>query len=133
MNFPISTKCRAKKITGPGDNDCSGTSCRVGLGDNVPLIGTNILDARLETEARNIPESEAQIGDIIRYARENNVATHFAIFIFRNDDGTPVAFSKSGTTGPYEVRPAASLQSPITDYGTIRGITSGQSGYYRRR
>lgn len=116
---------------GPGDNDCSGTSCRIGLGDNVPLIGTNILDPRLDTEARAIGERDARVGDIIRYAKSNNVATHFANFIFRNDDGTPVAFSKSGVTGPYHIAKVAELQTAL--YGTVRGRNSGDSGYYRRR
>jgi RHS repeat-associated protein len=124
-------KLEAKGQYGPGNNDCSGTSCRIGLGDNIPLIGTNILDPRLDTEARNIAESEAQVGDIIRYAKADNIATHFANFIFRNDDGTPVAFSKSGVKGPYEIRSAASLQVPL--YGTIRGRNKDSSGYYRRR
>jgi YD repeat-containing protein len=116
---------------GPGNNDCSGTSCRIGLGVNIPLIGTNVLDSRLGTDARPVAESDAQVGDIIRYAKSNNVATHFANFIFRNDDGTPVAFSKSGETVRYEMRTAASLQVPM--YGTIRGISSKDSGYYRKR
>jgi hypothetical protein len=103
------------------NNDCSGTTCRIGLGDNVPLIGTNVLDPRLDTEARTVAESDARIGDMIRYAKENNVATHFANFIFRNDDGTPVAFSKSGTTGPCQIRNARGPGGLETStYGTIR-------------
>ena len=121
----------AKKIYGPNNNDCSGTSCRIGLGDNTPLIGTNVLDPRLDTEARNVAESDAQVGDIIRYAKSDNVATHFANFIFRDDDGTPVAFSKSGTNGRYENKEAGRLQTDL--YGTIRGRNKDSSGYYRRR
>jgi hypothetical protein len=52
---------------------------------------------------------------------------------FRNDDGMPIVFSKSGTNGSYEIQKAASLQSPETEYGTIRGRIRGQSGCYRRR
>lgn len=122
----------AKGEYGPSHSDCSRTACQIGLGQFIGLqVGTNVLDPLLDTSARAVAEGDAQVGDIIRYAKENNVATHFANHIFRNDDGTPLAFSKSGTTGPYEVRPAASLQVP--NYGTIRGRNSGDSGYYRRR
>ena len=124
-------KLAAKNQFGPNNNDCSGTSCRVGLRDNVPLIGTNILDPRLDTEASAVDESNARVGDIVRYADENNVAKHFSNFIFRRDDGVPEVFSKSGTTGRYERRSASSLEGG--NYGTIRGRKSEQSGYYRRK
>ncbi len=117
---------------GPTHSDCSRTACQIGLGRFLGLqVGTNVLDPLLDTETRNVTESDAQVGDIIRYAKENNVATHFANFIFRNDDGTPVAFSKSGEKGRYETRTASSLQVP--NYGTIRGRNDDPSGYYRRR
>lgn len=122
----------AKGEFGPSHSDCSRTACQIGLGQFLGLqVGTNILDPLLDTDARAVSASNALVGDIIRYAKADNVATHFANFIFRNDDGTPVAFSKSGTTGPYEIRTAAQLQYP--NYGTIRGRNSGDSGYYRRR
>ena len=122
----------AKDVYGPSHSDCSRTACEIGLGQFLGLqVGTDVLDPLLDTAARPVAESDARVGDIIRYAKENNVATHFANFIFRNDDGTPMAFSKSGETGRYERRSAASLQG--SSYGTIRGRNSGDSGYYRRR
>jgi len=122
----------AKGEYGPSHSDCSRTACQIGLGQFLGLqVGTNVLDPLLNTEARPISPSDALVGDIIRYAKADNVATHFANFIFRNDDGTPVAFSKSGEKGMYEIRAAARLQYP--NYGTIRGRNEGDSGYYRRR
>jgi RHS repeat-associated protein len=131
-NYNKLDQLAAKGIYGPGHSDCSRTACQIGLGQFLGLhVGTNVLDPLLDTDARAVSASDARVGDIIRYAKSDNVATHFANFIFRNDDGTPVAFSKSGETGPYEVRNAASLQVPT--YGTIRGRNSGDSGFYRRR
>ena len=122
----------AKGQDGNTHSDCSRTACQIGLGQFLGLqVGTNILDPLLGTDAKNVAESDAQVGDIIRYAKQDNVATHFANFIFRNDDGTPIAFSKSGEKGRYEVRSAASLQFP--NYGTIRGREKDPSGYYRRK
>ncbi|HKV41401.1 MAG TPA: hypothetical protein VJX67_19500 [Blastocatellia bacterium] len=121
----------AKRITGPDDRDCSRQACEIGLGQFLGLeVGTNVLDPLLDTEANPVAASNAQVGDIIRYAKDNNVATHFANFIFRNDDGTPIAFSKSGMTGPYEVGDPGDLQRA---YGTIRGRNDGDSGYYHRK
>jgi len=122
----------AKGQDGNTHSDCSRTACQIGLGQFLGLqVGTNVLDPLLGTEANNVAEKDARVGDIIRYAKEDNVATHFANFIFRNDDGTPVAFSKSGEKGRYEVRSASSLQVP--NYGTIRGREKDPSGYYRRK
>ena len=117
---------------GPSHSDCSRTACEIGLGRFLGLqVGTNVLNPLLDTEARNVAQSYARVGDIIRYAKDNNVATHFANFIFREDDGTPIAFSKSGEHGRYERRSAASLQTDLC--GTIRGRSGDSSGYYRRR
>jgi hypothetical protein len=94
-------------------------------------VGTNVLDPMLGAQARAVAADQARVADMIRYAQSDNVATHFANFIFRNVDGTPIVFSKSGEMGPYQILPAAALQTPL--YGTIRGINSGDSGYYRQR
>jgi hypothetical protein len=95
-------------------------------------VGTNYLDPLLDTEARPVSAADAHVGDIIRYGNgKDNVAAHFDNFIFRNDDGTPVAFSKSGVTGRFEVIGAPQLQGG--NYGPIRGRNNGESGYYRRR
>ncbi|MFV0387902.1 MAG: RHS repeat-associated core domain-containing protein [Pyrinomonadaceae bacterium] len=134
-NFDKLDELAAKKEFGPANNDCSGTSCSIGLSKYIPKIGTNILDPMLDTEAKNVAESDAQVGDIIRYAKADNIATHFANFIFRNDDGTPVAFSKSGVKGRYEIRYVfgdyPGLEVEI--YGTVSGRNANESGFYRRR
>ncbi len=109
---------------------------RIGLRKCIPKIGTNVLDPMLDTEARNVAESDARVGDMVRYANDRNIATHFANFIFRRDDGTPLAFSKSGEKGPYEIKNAHErypdgLENSL--YGTVRGRGKDPSGYYRGR
>jgi hypothetical protein len=95
-------------------------------------VGTNYLDPLLDEEAKPVAAGDAQVGDIIRYGKgKDNVAAHFDNFIFRNDDGTPVAFSKSGTTGRFQVVEPSRLQGAT--YGTIRGKSDTDGGYYRRR
>jgi RHS repeat-associated protein len=119
-------------ITGPGPVDCSLNSAQIGL--RIPPVlqlGTDVLDPMLDTEAKAVAEGDAQIADIIRYANADNIATHFANFIFRKDDGTPMVFSKSGEHGPYEMAKAVELQGAT--YGTIRGRNKGDSGYYRKK
>jgi hypothetical protein len=52
------------------------------------------------------------------------MASHFTNFIFSNDDGTPVVFSKNGNTGPYVMGAATDFQ--VSVYGNI-------TGYYRKK
>ena len=131
-NFKKLDKLHAKGVWGPSHSDCSRTACQIGLGIFIGLrVGTNILDPLLDTEADAVASGDEQSGNIIRYAKDNNVATHFANFIFSEDDGTPVAFSKSGEKGRYEIRSASSLETEL--YGKVRGRNAGDSGYYKRR
>jgi RHS repeat-associated protein len=118
---------KKNKSIGPSDNDCSGTTCNLGLRENIIKVGTNVLDTKL-FGSRN--ENELRLRDIVRYADGSNTAKHFANFIFRNDDGSIEVFSKSGADGPYQIRPAKSLEN--ADYGKIKGIRSS-SGYYPAR
>jgi RHS repeat-associated protein len=111
-------------VGGPYGADCSLTAAQIGLGYMGTVMGPNNLDPMLSSEASMVSANSSLVGDIIRYAKSDNVATHFANFIFRNDDGTPVAFSKNGNQGPFSVQPAQSLQNQT--YGNI-------TGYYRKR
>jgi RHS repeat-associated protein len=120
---------------GPADADCSLTSARVGFGDSfLQSMGTNVMDSILPNRASPEAASDGMVGDIVRYANSKNLAVHFASFIFADDSGTPIVFSKSGETGPYHIAPAGALEGPHppgADYGTIQGLNKGDSGYYR--
>jgi hypothetical protein len=116
----------------PESANCSGTACQVGLRNFLlgPLINPDVFDTVLRQQGKEISESELSVGNIVRYATDKGrTPQHFANFIFRDDSGVPLVFSKSGVKGPYEITPAKSLegvQAKGVDYGSI-------SGYYRRR
>lgn len=117
---------------GPDSADCSQTACRIGF-PNTPLV-FNVEDADNKIKAlgatTSVQESNLNLGDIARWADARNKPKHFATFIFRNDDGVPVVFSKSGGRGPYETATTSEITSKYSNYGTIKGINPGQTGYY---
>ena len=125
------------KQGGPENADCSLTCARVGFSDSsLQSMGTNIMDGILPSRGSPEAPSDAMVEDIVRYADAKNVAQHFASFIFADDSGTPIVFSKSGQLGPYQIAPAGTLQGvvgPGVDYGTIRGLNKDESGYCRPR
>jgi RHS repeat-associated protein len=108
---------------GPSIADCSLTAAQVGFGYMGTYMGKNNFDPMLLERSKVISADIASVGDTIRFAKSDNVATHFASFIFRHDDGTPMAYSKNGDNGPFSIQPAPSLQTPL--YGKI-------TGYHRR-
>ena len=91
-----------------------------------PRADALIQDKRL----RSISSDEARIGDIVRYADSRNDPKHFTTFIFRDDNGVPGVFSRTGAGGRFELGKATHFQNAT--YGTIRGRSSNESGYYRR-
>jgi RHS repeat-associated protein len=120
---------------GPDSADCSETACRIAFPEQ--MFGTLTFsvqgaDALISANGQttSVQEDNLSLGDIVRWADTKNNPKHFATFIFRNDDGVPVVFSKSGARGPYEIGTTNEIGS---GYGTIRGIQSGQTGYYHPR
>ena len=81
-------------------------------------------------KARSVAESDLRIADIVRFAKDGS-PTHFASFIFRNDNGDPVIFSKSGERGPYETATTNDPRWVRKGYGAITGINKTDTGYYR--
>jgi RHS repeat-associated protein len=123
------------KNGGPEHSDCSRTAAEIGFGQNfMGTMGTNVLDVLLGQQAKSESPANAMVGDIVRYADLQNIAKHFTTFIFADDSGTPIVFSKSGQTGPYQYGPAERFEgqrAPDVNYGTIQGVNKGDSGYYR--
>ncbi len=126
-------KVKAGDVHGPNNTDCSETACRVAY-PQMPVRQEFSVQQADETitrnNARSIQESDLRIADIVRWANGGN-PTHFANFIFRNDNGTPVVFSKSGLQGPYETATTTDPRWARYNYGVITGIKKGDSGYYR--
>ena len=114
--------------------DCSSTACKIAY-PNENITGSNWTVGRADTliqdrRLRSVSSDEARIGDIVRYADSGNNPKHFTTFIFRDDSGVPLVFSRSGSGGPFEIGKATEFQNQT--YGTIRGRNSNESGYYRR-
>jgi hypothetical protein len=121
--------------------DCSSTACN--LAD--PFAGANgqnwsvfRMDEYIRSNSlKSIVEADLRIGDIVRYATgSGNTPAHFTTFIFANDNGDPLVFSRSGEGGPFQYGTAASftgVRREGVDYGSIRGIGKDPTGYYRRR
>jgi hypothetical protein len=115
--------------------DCSSTSCAIAFpndginGSNMSVYGAD--DLIRSKGLRSISEDALSIGDIVRYAIDKgNTPKHFTTFIFRDDSGVPVVFSRSGAGGPFQYGAATDFQKPT--YGTIRGIGKDPTGYYSR-
>jgi RHS repeat-associated protein len=119
----------------PEGPNCAGVSCSVGgLGGNRkqyldPEGFGNSLDSKVKKgKAEQISEDSLRVGDIARYATSDGKAKHFANFVFRNDDGVPIVFSKSGFSGPYQLTTARSLEGNHPGgvvYGNINGYFRG--------
>jgi RHS repeat-associated protein len=115
--------------------DCSQTAADIGYGGSHPNMSTGGLDRLLSQRSSAESGANATSGDIVRYGNSANQPEHFASFMYRDDSGNPWAFSKSGTNGgPIQYGPASGFQGVRpggVDYGTIRGVNPGESGYYR--
>ena len=125
---------------GPRDeqyNDCSMTTCRIafpgrmidfkGMADDANF-GLQTADSMVGG-LRSVSADALRVGDIIRYANDRNKPQHFMNAIFTGDDGTTYAFSRSGVNGRFEIVPKDRFVG--TNYGSIRGIKPGDSGFYR--
>jgi hypothetical protein len=123
---------------GPRTADCSETACRIAFPQQ--MFGTlsfsvQEADAAISADGatRSVQAGDARVGDIVRWADARNNPKHFASFIFRNDNGDPVVFSKSGERGRYEIATTNDQRWTDYQYGTIRGINRGETGFYRPR
>lgn len=135
-NFDIEHPDRAGE--GTGSADCSETATRMAFPsriNRIQVFAVEIADAMIREAGatRSVAEGGLRVGDIVRWADARNNPKHFANFIFRNDDGTPVVFSKSGHRGPYEVATTTDERWSRYGYGNIRGITTNATGYYQPR
>jgi len=112
-----------------GSADCSKTTCGLGFPDvvrqleqqGVFQVGTRGMDIiglmEQDFRVKSVSEGELKVGDFIHYANSQG-PQHFATFIFRDENGVPKVFSKSGTDGPYQIVPYNRFSS---NYGTIQG------------
>jgi RHS repeat-associated protein len=117
--------------------DCSSTSCKIAF-PSEDINGSNwsVFKADELISGRRLKSVSADalsIGDIVRYAiGTGNTPAHFTTFIFRDDSGVPLVFSRSGEGGVFEYGSAYSRRFQNDTYGTIRGIGKDPTGFYSR-
>jgi len=126
------------RFGGPTHSDCSRVATRIAFPRETfgrLQVGVRGADDLISSEGatKSVAENALRIGDIVRWADNNNTPKHFANFIFRDDSGKPLVFSKSGERGPYEAATTSDSRWSAYGYGKIRGINSAQTGYYRPR
>jgi hypothetical protein len=109
---------------GPTHTNCAKSAAEIGkiMELTRPMHPANF-DPELEQRANF--SFNPRVGDVMRFANPNSVAAHFGNLIFRNTDGTPLVFSKSGTKGPFEITNPTDLRQN-NGYPYV-------SGYYRAK
>jgi len=72
------------------------------------------------------------VGDIVRYADQNNSPKHFMTVLFNDDAGVTFAFSRNGVKGQFWLNAVPNSYSTAPDKTySIRGIAESDSGFYR--
>ena len=134
VRFAEKNPGKAADGRGPIGDDCSETACRIAYPMQMfksLTFSVQQADGKIqENNSKSINESELRIADIVRWAKDG-APTHFASFIFRNDNGDPVVYSKSGAKGPFEIATTSDPRWARYGYGTISGIRKDDTGYYR--
>lgn len=125
--------------TGPTKEDnynCWGSAISGSQGQAIE-VGVGIptgqeFDKDLSSGYSSTNESSAKFGKtVLRFADGNNDAQHGAVFYGKSQDGTTYVYTKNGWQLKPEVMKLSTLQSKIPSYGTVQGIKSTDSGYYK--
>jgi len=85
----------------------------------------------LKSDYTPVQPSEAKFGEtVLRFADGNNQTQHGAVFYGKSKDGTVYVYTKNGWQLKPEIMKLSTLQSKIPQYGDVKGVTNGTSGYY---
>lgn len=110
-----------KGVEAANDNgrDCSMTTSQIRFGEMIR--GTDAVKAFAEGDRPGIVRSErnpkdARTGDAILWVK-NNEPVHLATFLIFNRSGEPVVYSKTNSTGPYEVKTTGNLTKDNPNFG----------------
>ena len=118
--------------------NCWGSAISGSLGKEITRgVGINTssqFDAKLLVYYKAIEESEIKFGTtVIRFADDNNIAQHGAVYYGTSKNGTIYIYTKNGWKAKPEIMPLSVLLEKIPEYGTIKGLRHGHSGYYAPR
>lgn len=145
INHNISPRTKTNGPENSSYNDCSMTTFRLAIKDWMDSVGAfgKGKDAKFGTGDGDSLVKEKngffkpvagnpQIGDLMRLddgKDKKGFASHYMTFLFTKDDGTRMAFSRTGVNGQFEINNV----SRFAGYGPIRGVSDGQSGFYRKK
>lgn len=92
--------------------------------------GTGSVKAYAENDRLGVPRSErdpddARTGDAVLWMKDSE-PTHFATFLMKNRSGEPVVYSKTGKTGPYEIRTTQYITEKNANFGRVTNYYVGR-------
>ncbi|MEL6697490.1 MAG: RHS repeat-associated core domain-containing protein [Bacteroidota bacterium] len=128
-----------KKLTGTGPTpedfyNCYGAACAGSQGKKIEVgvgIPGSTFDANLTSDYTATTGANAQFGKtVLRFAVGGNIVQHGAVFYGESSNGTTYVYTKNGWGMKPEVMKLSDLQLKLPSYGTVKGINTGESGYY---
>jgi RHS repeat-associated protein len=114
-------------------NDCSMTACRIAYPMDVSNAGSwNVYQADAMIKDKGMASSDGtMVGDMVRFADQNNSPKHFMTVLYNDDAGVTFAFSRNGVQGSFTISPVPSSYNTPRSSSTIKGIAESDSGFYR--
>jgi len=118
--------------------NCWGTCIALNDGKKLETgVGINTgaeFDTKLSTGYSPTTQDVATVGKtVVRYADVSNVVQHGAIFMGVDNSGNGYLFSKNGWAVQPEIHTTDYIKNFVSDYGTIKGINAGETGYYNKK
>ncbi|ELR68626.1 hypothetical protein C900_00204 [Fulvivirga imtechensis AK7] len=121
--------------TSEDNYNCWGAACAGSQGKEIK-VGVGIpdpdtFDNNLKKDYTPTTENKSQFGKtVLRFADSDNQTQHGAVYYGKSQDGTTYVYTKNGWYLKPEVMKLSDLQNKIPSYGTVKGISPDQSGYY---
>ncbi|MCH7534336.1 MAG: RHS repeat-associated core domain-containing protein, partial [Bacteroidetes bacterium] len=99
------------------------------------VIPSNGFDSGLISDYKPTTRGDATVGKtVVRYADATNTARHSATFMGIDRSGNEYLFSKNGWNLQPEILTTGYIKTWMNiEFGTIRGIQGGESGYYNKK
>ena len=99
------------------------------LGVGIPKGET--FDSELSKNYSSVSSSDAKFGKtVLRFANSANKVQHGAVYYGTSKDGTVYVYTKNGWELKPTVMKLSDLMTGFSEYGSVQGIKTGESGYY---
>ena len=104
-----------------------GKDIKIGVGISSP----EIFDSELSKNYSSVSSNEFIFGKtVLRFADSANTAQHGAVYYGTSNDGTVYVYTKNGWLLKPTIMKLSDLLQGIPDYGTVKGLSKEQAGYY---